>query len=63
MTTTLGQLIADLYDAYEARACDPQVAALATAAIVNDLLCEVARRDMPARIEPPGRTLPHHEHA
>lgn len=50
MTTTLGQLIADLFDAYEARSCEPELAALATAAIVNDLLCDPARRDDPAGI-------------
>jgi hypothetical protein len=49
MTTTLGQLIADLFDAYEERSQDPELAALATAAIVNDLLCDPARRDKPAR--------------
>jgi hypothetical protein len=49
MNTTLGQLIADLYDTYVERSYDPELAALAIAATVNDLLCEVARRDALAR--------------
>jgi hypothetical protein len=49
MKTTLGELIADLYDLYVERSEDPELAAVATAAAVNELLCEVARRDAPAR--------------
>jgi len=51
MTTTLGQLIADLYDAFEERAHDPELATLATAAVVNDVLCESARRGRSARTQ------------
>lgn len=49
MTTTLGQLIADLYDVFEERAHDPELAVLATAAVVNDVLSQTARRGKPAR--------------
>lgn len=57
MTTTLGQLIADLYDAFEERAHDPELAVLATAAVVNDVLSESARRGRSARPQVPEITL------
>jgi hypothetical protein len=58
MKTTLGELIADLYDLYVERSEDPELAAIATASAVNELLCEQARRGKPAR----GRAtrLEHH---
>jgi hypothetical protein len=49
MKTTLGQLIADLYEEYVEVSQDPDLAAVATAATVNELLCEAARRGRPAR--------------
>jgi hypothetical protein len=49
MVTTLGHLIADLYDSFEEQSHDPRLAAIATAATVNELLCQVARRGGPAR--------------
>ena len=49
MKTTLGELIADLYDLYVERSADPELAAIATASTVNEFLCEAARRDKPAR--------------
>jgi hypothetical protein len=57
MTTTLGQLIADLYDVFEERAHDPELAVLATAAVVNDMLCQTARRGRPARSRAQGGEL------
>ena len=53
MTTTLGNLVADLYESFLLETGDPEVAAVATAAAVNDLLCEAARRDADARWVPP----------
>jgi hypothetical protein len=60
MTTTLGQLIADLYDVFEERAHDPELAVLATAAVVNDVLCQSARRGKPARTRAEARELTGH---
>ncbi len=57
METTLGQLIADLYDAFEECVHDPELATLATAAVVNDLLCDVAQRDAGARTRPHAREI------
>jgi hypothetical protein len=56
MKTTIGQLVADLHDAYEERAHDPEITALATAATINDVLCGVARRSRPARARAASRT-------
>ena len=49
MPTTLGDLVAELYDSYLEDTGDPEVASVATAAIVNDLLCVAARRVAVAR--------------
>ncbi len=38
MKTTLGQLVSELFDAYERRHGDPDLAALATQVTVNELL-------------------------
>jgi hypothetical protein len=39
MTITLGQLVSELYDVFERRFHDRELAARATQMIVNDLLC------------------------
>ena len=44
MKTTLGLLVSELFDMFEQRYRDPELAALATEVIVNDLLYRPRRR-------------------
>ena len=44
MTTTLGQLVSDLYDMFERRYRDPELATLATQVVVNDVLSTPKRK-------------------
>jgi hypothetical protein len=44
MTMTLGQVVTELYELFERRYGDRQLAARATQVIVNDLLCRKLER-------------------
>jgi hypothetical protein len=44
MTMTLGQVVTELFELFERRFGDPQLAARATQVIVNDLLCRKRER-------------------
>jgi hypothetical protein len=44
MTMTLGQVVTELYELFERRYGDRQLAARATQVIVNDLLCRKRER-------------------
>jgi hypothetical protein len=44
MTTTMGQLVSKLYDRYERRFHDEQLAALATQAMIEEILRESRAR-------------------
>ena len=47
MQTTLGQLVALLYDAFEHQYHDPHLASLATEAVINDVLTASAPQRKP----------------
>ena len=54
MKMTLGQLVSELFEVFERRYGDRDLAARATQTIVNDLLCReqqrAAQRQAPARV-------------
>jgi len=52
-TTTLGQLVADLFDRYERRFHDKELAAVATQATITDMLLESRCR---RQVRQPART-------
>jgi hypothetical protein len=59
MTTTLGQLVSELYDMFERRYRDPELARMATHVVVNDVLSKPKRkvaRTSRATISPRART-------
>lgn len=60
MKTTLGQLVSELFEVLDRRYHDPELAALATQAIVNDLLtrprAKLVRERKRATISPRTRT-------
>ncbi len=47
MTMTLGQLVSELFEVFERRYGDRELAARATQTIVNDLLCRQEERAAP----------------
>jgi hypothetical protein len=49
MRTTIGQLVAALYDQYERRFHDEELAALATQVALNELLASLEQAAPPAR--------------
>jgi len=55
MTMTVGQLVSELFEVFQRRYGDRELAAHATQTIVNDLLCRQQER---AALRVPGRREP-----
>lgn len=50
INTTLGDLISVLYEEFLARYGDEELASVATAAVINDLLADTAEVEEPTRL-------------
>ena len=58
-TTTLGQLVADLFDKYERRFHDEELAAVATQTTITHMLLDSPSRRPGRRAACPSRVRPH----
>jgi hypothetical protein len=55
MTITMGQLVSEVFEAYERRYGDTELAAVATEVTVDDIIRTVSQRRSRSRKAAPGR--------